>query len=85
VAGVKKSEPEQTKRKEVDMASPLVWLYLFAWILIPVLLISGLIRIRRFGLRCFEEYKRTRLEVGKIAEEISLIRKQLDRTSHPSS
>ncbi len=66
------------------MASPLVWLYLFVWILIPVLLISGLIRLRRFGLSCFEEYQRTRLELGKIAEEISLIRKQRDGTSRPA-
>lgn len=58
---------------------------LLPYVLILVLLTSGLIRLRRFGLKCFEEYQRTRLEVGKIAEEISLIRKQLDRTSHPSS
>jgi hypothetical protein len=67
------------------MASPLTWLVLFAWVLLPVLLISGVIRLRRFGLRCFEEYQRTRLELGKIAEEVSLIRKQLDRTSNPAA
>lgn len=53
--------------------------FLAAWILIPVLLISGVIRLRRFGLKCFEEYQRTRFEVGKIAEEISLIRQQGER------
>ena len=51
------------------------------WILIPVLLISGLIRLRLFGLKCFDEYQRTRLEVGKIAEELSLIRKSLGEKS----
>lgn len=52
-----------------------------AWILVPVLLISGIIRLRRFGLKCFDEYQRTRLEVGKIAEELSLIRKSMEKTS----
>lgn len=63
------------------MASPLALLYAFVWVLVPVLLISGLIRLRRFGLKALDEYRRTRLELGKIAEEVSLIRKQLDRGS----
>jgi hypothetical protein len=49
------------------------------WVLVPVLLISGLIRLRRFGLKCFDESQRTRLEFGKIAEELSLIRKSLEK------
>lgn len=48
------------------------------WVFIPVLLISGILRLRKFGLKCLDEYQRTRLELGKIAEEISLIRKKLD-------
>ena len=48
---------------------------------IPIILISGLIRIRRFGLKCLEEYQRTRLEIGKLAEEASLIRKHMEKIS----
>ena len=48
------------------------------WVLVPVLLISGIIRLRKFSLKCLDEYQRTRLEVGKIAEELSLIHKFLE-------
>jgi len=53
-------------------------LFIAVYVLVPVLLISGLIRLRRFGLRCFDEYQRTRLEIGKIAEELRAIRKSLE-------
>jgi len=55
-----------------------VLLFIAVYVLVPVLLISGLIRLRRFGLRCFDEYQRTRLEIGKIAEELRAIRKSLE-------
>lgn len=49
--------------------------------LLIVMVISGMIRLRRFSLKCFDEYQRNRLELGKIAEEISLIRKNLEKHS----
>ncbi len=61
------------------MGGWLLLLYLVPIVALPILLISGLIRLRRFGLRCFDEYQRTRLDIGKIAEELSRIRQQLEK------
>ena len=52
------------------------------YILIPVLLITGIILLCRFGRRIFREHQRTRLEIGKIAEEISLVRKNQEASSN---
>lgn len=63
------------------MTSLGAWLSLIFSILIPVLLIVGIILLCRFGLKIYRDNQRTRLEVGKIAEELSLIRKSLDASS----
>jgi len=50
---------------------------LIPFVLVFVLVISGLIRLRIWGRRYLEEIQRTRFEIGKLAEEVAQIRQKV--------
>jgi len=54
-------------------------LLVVAPVLLVVLLVSGLLRLRRFSLQCLDELRRSRFELAKLAEEVSLIRREPEK------
>jgi hypothetical protein len=54
-------------------------IYVFVVVLIIALIISCLIRLSRFLKTAGNEQKLTRLEIGKLAEEVKNISKKLDK------
>ncbi len=63
------------------MTSPLELLIMAVPCVILALVIIGIILLFRFVLKICRDNQRTRLEIGKIAEELSLIRKNQDASS----
>jgi hypothetical protein len=59
------------------MYNPLPYILLGAFVLALVLLISGMIRLRQWGRHHLNETRRLRFDLGKLADEVAQLRKDL--------
>ena len=55
----------------------IAFIYIAIHVLVLVLLISGIIRLRRWGRNYLDETRRLRFDLGKLADEVAQLRKDL--------
>ena len=76
----------QGQRAFVSLAGVFVWiLVLLFWVGVPVLIIIYLLGLSRRLRNVNKEWKLLRIEVGKLAEEVRLIREKLEELEDAES
>ena len=76
MARIKESETERKEGNKMNASIAIVPLFIILlWLGLFIVIVVGLFRLIKWLKVSLEEAAKVRLELGKIAEEISLIRK----------